>query len=588
MIRLNPRNDVESAVRAGMLPGARLSDPRAAQTPIAVLLPMFAGTHDKLGVSNLTHDQDGVVRRYAVWWPEAGFALPSVALRAARLLGGANAERAHDEIILNWRNKRGDYRRISFADYYLALEGGAGFPPDTFKDAVVILGASAPGIANTKPTASAPVLDDNVIVATAIDDIVNDTHLRVLPGWASALISCLLVLLTARAFQRDVPEKSVNRWFVFAQGALVVVTVGSASYSVYLVDLSACFLFGLGYFFIAKAYAQIDHNASRGMPSFTQIRFDPRVIDRVAVFGFDAKTTRRQQINRARGGLEHRFGFARTFHIDNAFGVANLFGGACKGLEFFVVFLEAGELPRAGPGAVTASALFGPAVAGAKRGCAARHPPPSRARRRPSRGPPRGSPPRCPTVPARSSPTSRRSRRRSRTRRSRPPRAGSTCPSPPTAEPLRPVVGVEADHEALRRLDDGTPDHRRLLLHQLPGRALVRHRRLRGGVERAPRRPAAVEQPLPAGLGDPAGELGGGRRRLAQVDEGVRDIVRVEPGARLLHGVAVRDSVEGEAGHGKRRTRSARCFATSGCCCSATASWPSRVWACCSCRRCTR
>ena len=366
MIRLNPRNDVESAVRAGMLPGVRLSDPRAAQTPIAVLLPMFAGTHDKLGVSNLTHDQDGVVRRYAVWWQEAGFALPSVALRAARLLGGANAERAHDEIILNWRNKRGDYRRISFADYYFALEGGAGFPPDAFKDAVVILGASAPGIANTKPTASAPVLDDNVIVATAIDDIVNDTHLRVLPGWASALISCLLVLLTARAFQRDVPEKSVNRWFVFAQGALVVVTVGSASYSVYLVDLSACFLFGLGYFFIAKAYAQIDHNASRGMPSFTEIRFDPRVIDRVAVFGFDAKAARRPQINRARGGLERRFGFSRTFHIDNAFGVANLFGGTCKDLEFFVVFLEGGELPRAGPRAVTASALFGPAVAGAR------------------------------------------------------------------------------------------------------------------------------------------------------------------------------------------------------------------------------
>ena len=364
MIRLNPKNDSQSEVRAAMLPGVRLFSPAGAESRIAVLIPAFAGTHDKLGVNNLVADQDGVVRRYAVWRHEAGFALPSIALRAAQLLVGPDAVHTREEIILNWRNKRGDYRRVSFADFVLAAQAGSDSALEQFKGAVVILGVSAPGIANTKGTSASAVVDDNVILATAIDDIVNDTHLRVLPGWVDALISGLLVTSLALAFYRGIADTSINRWFALAQGALVVVTIGSASYTVYLADLSACFVFGLSYFLIAKLYALVDRNASRGMPAFTDIRFDPAVIDRVVVFGFATRGLAWREIVDAKTALERRFGVWRTFHIDNAFGIANLFGGTCAGLEFFVVFSGVAEIPAAVAGAGTASDLLGDTVGG--------------------------------------------------------------------------------------------------------------------------------------------------------------------------------------------------------------------------------
>jgi hypothetical protein len=206
-------------------------------------------------------------------------------------------------------------------------------------------------------------MDDNVIIATAVDDIVNDTHLRVLAGWVDALISGLLVVLLALAFDRGVQDKSINRGFALGQGLLVLVTIGSASYTVYLVDLSACIVFALAYFVLAKLYALIDVNASRGMPAFTDIGFDPRVVDRVVTFGFDASGIARRDVVRAKTGLERRFGVSRIFHIDNAFGVANLLGDTCAGLEFFIVFAGGAELPAAA-GAGTAGALFGESAVG--------------------------------------------------------------------------------------------------------------------------------------------------------------------------------------------------------------------------------
>ena len=339
LIRLNPKNDAQSEVRAKMLPGVRLKDPAAGDTPLAVLFPVFPGTHDKLGVNNLKIDKDGVVRRYAVWWPEAGFALPSVPLRAAAL-AVPDGLRAPDEIILNWRNKRGDYTRVSFADFYLGLSGKAPFSMEIFKGATVILGASAPGIATTKGTASAPLMDDNAILATAIDDLTHGTWLRLLPGWASVLISILFVSGLALAFARGAQAKSINGVFAAVQSLLLVVTIGSASYTVFLVDLSDCFMFALCYFAVAKFHAMIDRNASRGMPSFSSLRIEGEHLDRFVVFGYRRPPKQSARLRHAKVALERHYGIRNTFVIDNAFGSDNLFGEACKDLEFFVVFTD--------------------------------------------------------------------------------------------------------------------------------------------------------------------------------------------------------------------------------------------------------
>ena len=357
LLRLNPKNDAESQVQAKMLPSVRFKDEAAGESTIAVLFPMFAGTHDKLGINNLKIDKDGVVRRYSVWWPETGYALPSMSLRAATL-ANPKANGTPDEIIINWRNKRGDYQRISFADFYLGVNGKAPFAMDVFKDATVIIGASAPGIATTKGTASAPLLDDNTILATAIDDISNGTWLRLLPNWASACVSSLLIIILAFAFTRGVPDKSINRWFALAQGTLAAITIGSASYTVYLADLSECFMFALFYFSIAKLHAMIDRNASRGMPSFSNIRIEGDHLDRFVVFGYRRTGRPPAQLRQTKAALERRYGIRNVFVIDNAFSGDNLFGEACKDLEFFIVFTDAQGATGTLPSELTGQAPF--------------------------------------------------------------------------------------------------------------------------------------------------------------------------------------------------------------------------------------
>lgn len=339
LIRLNPQNDPESQVQAQMLSGVRLREQSAAASTIAVLFPIFPGTHDKLGVNNLTVDGDGVVRRYSVWLKEKGYDLPSMPLRSAILLGRDVAD-LPDEILLNWRNKRGDYRRISFADFYLSTKGKASIPAGTFKDATVVISVSAPGIATTKGTASSPLLDDGVIIATAIDDLTNRTWLRLLPAWTSAVVSSLLILTLALAFARGVSDKTINGAFVAAQSSLVGITIGSASYTVYLADLSQPFMFGFTYFFLAKVYAIVDRSSQRGMPLFSNLQLTDTRLDRFSVFGFYRTHHPASKLRKLKVELEKYYGVRNVVIIDNAFNDENLFGQVGKDLEFFIVFTD--------------------------------------------------------------------------------------------------------------------------------------------------------------------------------------------------------------------------------------------------------
>lgn len=350
VVRLNPANDAQSAVRVSMLPHARISDPSSGDNRIALLAPWFPGTHGKLGINNLAVDADGVVRRYAVWWPGQGYALPSIAYRAAALKPEGRAQEAPDSIVLNWRNKRGDYTRVPFADFYLAVSNGKSFPLEKFRDAIVIVGVSAPGLAHTRGTASASTMDDNVIIATAIDDTINGTHLRLLPDWVIGLISALLVIVLAVLFTKGVKDKKINSVFGVAQGGLVAITIGSASFSVYLVDLSQCLVISIAYFFTAKLYSVVQRNALRGTPTFARIGAAAAQGDRLVTFALNSSTLDRAKLGAVQEALERRFGIDRTFQIDNAFGdgnslfSGNLFSSVFSGSRFLVVFLRHDEL----------------------------------------------------------------------------------------------------------------------------------------------------------------------------------------------------------------------------------------------------
>ena len=183
--RLNPANDSQSRVSISRFAGAVIRDKAAAARPVAVLAPAFSAAYGRLGFNNLRVDSDGAVRRFDPYLQEPGFAFPSLPLRALEA-GGLHPDIKPgdfpDGMILNWRNKRGDYERRSFADVARDLDSGDAGRAARYRGRLVIIGASAVGLGSTKGTAAAAQTDDNTILATAMDDMKSGSWLRMIPA----------------------------------------------------------------------------------------------------------------------------------------------------------------------------------------------------------------------------------------------------------------------------------------------------------------------------------------------------------------------------------------------------------------------
>lgn len=153
-IRLAPSNDAVSQLEAASIPGVRPSGVTSSgPSTVAAVMPMFESLQRNTGASNLLTDRDGIVRRYQYWLPAGANYLPSTVVSVVRLAGGDVAPGEEQFSKLNWRNKRGDYTRVSFADLYEGMRGSSTFDWSIFKEKIVIIGASAPGISSIKPTA---------------------------------------------------------------------------------------------------------------------------------------------------------------------------------------------------------------------------------------------------------------------------------------------------------------------------------------------------------------------------------------------------------------------------------------------------
>mgnify|MGYP000275835355 CR=1 FL=1 len=106
--RLNPANDALSQVAMTRFPGVVVRDPVAAAHPVALILPAFPATFDRLGFNTLSVDSDGVVRRFHPWIVEPGFAFPSQALRTLQVAGGGRSIGPDDDPDFLWRLSHGD------------------------------------------------------------------------------------------------------------------------------------------------------------------------------------------------------------------------------------------------------------------------------------------------------------------------------------------------------------------------------------------------------------------------------------------------------------------------------------------------
>lgn len=333
LIRLNPKNDTQSQLKVAQIPGVQFKPEHSADSTIAVILPIFGAMHDRLGVANQKPDADGIVRKYPLRWEEATFVLPSMVQRTAEL-GTADIARVPNLISLNWRNKQGRYNRISFSDVLLDQ-----IKPDQiqgFKDAFVVLSLSAPGLGQTKPTSVASVEDDGEILATALDDALNDTHLRTLPNTAAYLINLLTIWVLVWMSLKQKTGGFMNKAFVIGQSGLGSITLLSASYTHYLIDLSDSMSFGLSVFAAIKLVQSMDDRWSRARPGFRKAR-PSQIKGQLLLLGFLDHRVNASQVKTLQNAAERIVGLPNVVRVDDLFGGESFIKSQCAHFKALLV-----------------------------------------------------------------------------------------------------------------------------------------------------------------------------------------------------------------------------------------------------------
>ncbi|MDH4189735.1 MAG: CHASE2 domain-containing protein [Betaproteobacteria bacterium] len=253
------------------IPGATRLDPDApGEATLPAVVPYFfdAIREPRVGSNNLVTDDDGILRRYAVYGVEYSWRINSLSAAVVAGLGIALPER--EDVLINWRSLKHSYRRVSFHDLYFDLKQSARKrPTDEFAGKIVVVGSSAPAMFDFKATPVSRNHSGLDILAVAIDNLKNGDSLTTLPPLVSILVTMLSLALLAVAFVYNVDTRLVNLLFTVVQASFLAVSYLVLNFSTVFVDLTLPFAFSLAYFTVAKAYGTMLNFRRSGHPLFS-------------------------------------------------------------------------------------------------------------------------------------------------------------------------------------------------------------------------------------------------------------------------------------------------------------------------------
>ena len=317
LVRLPNENDSKSSLHVSSINGASLKN-KSVDPTIAAILPAFSGMRKNMGISNLETDSDGIVREYSIIRDEENWSMPSLIGKALELSGQKILDDRESKLMINWRNKKGTYQRVSIVDYMDSLEGKGILSSDYFAGKNVILGASAPGISNLKGTSASALTDDNEILATALDDAINDTNLKSLPSWLVASLAIGFLALLAHLFSSGRASEETDVIFVVIEVLSIVLMFAAISYTNQFIDISPVVTYGLIFFTVAKVHHGFADKVVRGSPShlnFLKIK-KPKLL---AVIAFEKENYKKITMNNLYESFIKTFGNQSVFMCFDVF-----------------------------------------------------------------------------------------------------------------------------------------------------------------------------------------------------------------------------------------------------------------------------
>lgn len=338
-VRLNPKNDSDSKFLISDVPSYIQNQPNSKKNnlnTIALIPSLFSDKNNHHGFSNLNEDKDGIIREYKVRFQEGQGLISSSALVASQIYTKDELQDIPNKIHINWRNKEGSYKRISFSSLLYQFQNGSKVIDEKeLAGKIIIIGSSAPGIANLKATSSTRLIDDNEIIATTIDDLINKTYLHLMPIWIDKSISALLIILFCYGFIYGITLFDMRLWA--SEGLMLMITLGFVSYTKYFINLSESIAFSLGYLGFSKIYESIDIKASRAEPFFSSTKLDAH-INYFNLLLFDETQIKNTKLNKIKYKLEKVFGNKNIYILDNVFDGSHLLQDSLSPLKVIIIF----------------------------------------------------------------------------------------------------------------------------------------------------------------------------------------------------------------------------------------------------------
>jgi CHASE2 domain-containing sensor protein len=275
--RLHHDYDAGSSLRASRAPGAfPLKRPAQVDPTVALLVPYGASMAAFSAIMNVTRNVDGVLRDIPLREQAGDWALPSLPLR----LAAAATARAPDDfpaaVRPNWRRET-RLPHVSAADL---LTGGKSACRDTssgppaLQGAVALVGYTAAGLNDAKPTPVDPVMPGVEALGEATDALLAGSWIRTPPAWLKYVIATLLSLLTTFAFFRGEPANDIDSVFVATNLLLLSAAFVGLTFFGWFFDIFASIGFISLVFGLCRMYAGVQRGRAVGNGDFLP-EYDP-------------------------------------------------------------------------------------------------------------------------------------------------------------------------------------------------------------------------------------------------------------------------------------------------------------------------
>ena len=259
--------DAGAPLRASQFAGAfRVDAGAAAPGPaVAVLLPYGKEMSRHAALANVSRGEDGVLRDVPLQETVGGWALPTLPLRIATQLQHRPADSYPPKLRVNWR-KHARLPYISAADLLAGKQvcHAAGSKTPVLRGAVALVGYTAAGISDAKPTPLNAAMPGVEVWAEATEALLHDSAIWMPPTSFKYLLAALLIVLTTYAFWRGEPHEDVDGVFVATNVTLLLIAFVGLTFFGVFVDIFASVGFVSLCFGLCRLYAAVQRGRAIG------------------------------------------------------------------------------------------------------------------------------------------------------------------------------------------------------------------------------------------------------------------------------------------------------------------------------------